>query len=580
MIPEILNQAIQIVYFLASPMIAVLFFWYLIAVILENVPRINRYFRIAMIPYALYAVLVLINPITDFLYSFNESQGFVFGKGFLLVYIIPALYMFAMIVFILTHPIKREKPITWILISFPVISILMLIIQWIFPTVILSGSGASAALLILYLYLQNKQIYIDDLTGMQNRKTLSKSLLINVERKRKMGIIMISLDDFSKINERFGQLSGDHFLWLVSQFLAKLTPVKSIFRYAGDEFIIILDETFSIRSVELVERIRNRFDDFWKNGSFRTLLSTCITVVNYPDHAKTAEDIIMLLEYCTNLSKKSGKGKTIYSSQETVDKLNRKSKIGELIKTGLALDTFVVFFQPIYSRKDKRFITAEALLRFSDSQLGAISPAELIPIAEEEGLIEEIGFMVLDKTCKFIKNLDDQKLTFTSISINISTLQLYSENFVDHCLDIIRSNGVSPDRLRMEITESVFVDINKNVEQVLRELGQNGIKLYMDDFGTGYANVANILNFPFENIKLDKSLLYDSVSDNRSFLIMKGLCKTFSEAGLQITIEGVETEEQRGLAEDINADFIQGYLFAHPMPPSEIIGYFEKTFPD
>jgi diguanylate cyclase (GGDEF)-like protein len=576
-VPGIANQAIQMVYFLVSPLMAVLFVFYIISVVWEDDPKIPACFMITAMPYALYAVLVLTNPLTGLLYGIGEPNGFTYGKGFFLTYLFPALYMLAILLIILIKRRKIERLLQLILLSFPIISLIMLGIQLFFPTIILSGSAATSALLIVYLYLQNKQIVIDDLTGFQNRKAFSKVLDIYVRRKWEMDIILISLDGFKVVNDRFGQLNGDNFLKAVSQYLMKVVPIKSIYRFSGDEFIIILDKSIHIPAADVVKTIRKRFDDHWDYGTLQSMLSVSIAVVRFPDHADTVEDIIKLLEYSIALSKKSGYGKTIFSDAGIVSKMRRKSQIIDLMKRGLTQDIFEVYYQPIYSMKEKRFTTAEALLRLSDSELGAISPAEFIPFAEEAGLIVDIGFLVLDKVCRFIRELDDKGVEIETISVNISTIQLNYEGFLDNLHEIINRNRVSPNKLSMEITERIFIENFKYMSTMIRKINEYGIQFYLDDFGTGYSNIINVVKLPLEFIKIDKSILYESVGNKKSFSLLDGLTKTFSEIGIKVVVEGVETLEHSKLAEQINADYIQGFLFARPMPAAEAIHYLGRS---
>jgi len=555
-----------------------MFLLYTIAVLLEKTPKIDWYFRIAFIPYVIYTVLVLINPFTDMLYYFSETDGFVFGPGSLIVYLIPSLYMITMILFIVAYRKKIERTRIAILVSFPAISLIMLFFQWVWPTIILSGSSAAAALLIVYLYLQNKQIIFDELTGLQNRKAFLNALSLYVDRKQKIDVLLISLDNFKTINNRFGQTNGDKLLISISHYLVTVSQKNNVFRYGGDEFAIILDDIGSSRATDLVDTIYNKFLDYWEYGVYRSTLTASLAVVKFPDHADTLEKIITLMEFCIVLAKKDGKSKAIFSDKKIASELIRDNLIIERLKLGMATDSFHMVYQPIYSRKEDQFTMAEALLRFNDSELGMIPPNEFIPIAERSGLINELTFMVLDKVCKFILNIEKQHVKFDAISINISILDLNSPNFVDNCLKIINQNGVSPSKLRFEVTENIFIENYKQIYSILKTFNENEIKFFMDDFGTGYANINNIISLPFECIKLDKSLLEKAVSDPKCFGIIKGLNITFSEIGMKTLIEGVETSEEYLMVEDINFDFIQGYFLARPMPPADAILYFGRKF--
>lgn len=572
-IPGIVNQIIQMIFFLASPFMIVLFVLYLIAVVWEDNPKISIYFRIAVIPYTIYAVMVLTNPVTGLLYGISEPDGFTYGKGFLLTYFVPIFYMIAILFIILINKRKMERSLKYILLSFPMISLIMIVIQMIYPTVILSGSAAASATLIVYLYLQNKQFLLDDLTGLQNRKAFSKMLLFNLKRKWEMNIILISLDNFKLVNDRFGQLNSDTFLKTVSQYLMKVIPIKSVYRFSGDEFIIILDKNIPLSAVDAVEIIRKKFNNHWDCNNCQGKLEASIAVVRVPDHADTAESIITLLEYCIDLSKNNGKGRDVFSDAEMTGNIKRKINIIDLMKRGLSRDIFKVYYQPIYSVKYSRFTAAEALLRLSDIELGVISPNEFIPIAEETGIIVDIGLLVLDKVCRFIKELEEKEVEFDSISVNISSTQINSEELVDKLLEVVNRSRINPLKLHMEITESVLIANFDHVACMMRKLHEYGIRFNLDDFGTGYSNIANMAKLPFEFIKIDKSILYESMVSKKCFGFIKELSKMFSDVGIKVVVEGVETPDHLKLTEQFNTDYIQGFLFACPMPANEAIRY-------
>ncbi len=338
-----------------------------------------------------------------------------------------------------------------------------------------------------------------------------------VKRKRMMDVILISLDDFKTVNDKFGQVSGDGFLKAISRHLVEVVPIKSIYRFSGDEFVIILNEEIRISASDAVAAIRKRFSEHWNCGALQCMLTASIAVVRFPDHADTAGSIITLLEYCIDASKKTGKGKAVYAD------------------------------------------------------------AEFVPIAEETGLIVDIGLMVLNKTCRFIRMLGDHAVEVDAISVNLSAIQLNSEGLVDNLLEIISRNRIPPWKLRMEITESVFVDRFDYMDGMMRKLSEYGIRFYLDDFGTGYSNIANVVDLPFEFIKIDKSILYESVFSTKCFSVMNGLARTFADVGMKVVVEGVETQEHSRIAEQINADYLQGFLFARPMPAAEAMQVLGKA---
>lgn len=570
-VPMFLVQAVNLLYFITMPLMAVVYLFYIISVLLEDSPKVKFILKIVSTPYILYILVVLTNPVTRLIYFFREVQGYTRGPGFMLVYVIIYLYITLMFVFTLLYHRKNDKFVKLILVVFPSVSIMAVILQKLFPHIVLSGTAATSALLIVYLYFQNKKIVIDDLTGFQNRKAFSKVLELNVNQKLKMNIILISLDDFKAVNYKYGQVNGDNFLKEMSQYLTTVVPIKCIYRYSGDEFAIILEDSNYVATDNVVRTLKNRFNDHWNSNILTCILSVSLAVIELPAHAETVEDIITLLEYCIAQSKENGKGRVIFSDAEMVNKVQRKNQIIEILKQGLINDSFVVYYQPIYSIKENKFTSAEALLRLFDKDLGVISPVEFIPIAEETGMIINIGYMVLDKVCKYIRILDDSGIEIDGISVNFSSLQMFQEGLVDNVMDIIYKNQVNPKKIRIEITESAFIDKFDYVKNVMDELGNHGIEFYLDDFGTGYSNLASVIQLKFEYIKLDKSILYNSINCDNCLRVMNALSKGFSEVGIKIIVEGVENQSQQELADNINADYIQGFSYAKPMAAVDAI---------
>ncbi len=568
-----LNQWIQIAFFLATPMISLLFLYYIMTLTHRNEAVPLSRLLVTAIPYGLYAAIVLTNPFTSFVFAFTDT-GFAYGRGFAVVYLIPVLYMMIMLIVILMSRERLEKQHQRILMAFPMISFTVTLVQIVFPEVVLSGSAATAAMLVLYLYLQNKRIMLDDLTGFQNRKAFLKMLEYNRGIKHRMTLVLASLDDFKGINDRYGQTTGDQILKSFSEFLRELVPMRTIFRYSGDEFILLLGKDIRIQVPEVVDRLNARFQLPWFGGDASPKLSVSLAVVQYPDHSETAEECITLLEYCIDMSKQSGKGKVIYGDQVIAGRIRRKNRIIECMRKNLIEDGFEVVYQPIYSVKEQRFTTAEALLRLRDDELGNIPPSEFIPLAEETGLIIDIGYLVLDRVCRFIHVMDALELDFEGISVNLSALQITSEGLVNQLSAILEQHRVHPSQLRLEITESVFVEQSALVENVMCTLYGLGYHFYLDDFGTGYSNITTVIGLPFQYVKIDKSILYQADSNAKGRSLLNGLTHMFTEVGMKVVVEGIETAEQRSLSELAGTEGLQGFLFSEPVVMEEVMRQF------
>ncbi len=239
-------------------------------------------------------------------------------------------------------------------------------------------------------------------------------------------------------------------------------------------------------------------------------------------------------------------------------------------------DRFEIYYQPLYTVCDGSFTEAEALLRLKGPNGSYIPPDQFIPVAEESGQIVEIGCIVLRRVCGYIRHLLSCHIDIETISVNLSVLQLLAEDAVPRLLGIIRDSGISPNRILFEITESVLIPNYKLIAEKITALRNAGVQFALDDFGTGYSNITNVINLPFDAVKIDKSLIWNSVKNRRCSIMIRELTRTFRRINLTVTAEGVETEEHDRFVRQCGCDKIQGFRYARPLPVSRAEDYFGR----
>ncbi len=255
---------------------------------------------------------------------------------------------------------------------------------------------------------------------------------------------------------------------------------------------------------------------------------------------------------------------------------SRRNKLEYLIENALREKKFLIYYQPLYNVHDGNFTEAEALLRLKDECGNFVSPDEFIPVAEQSGLITEIGAYVLDSVCKYIRSMLKCATDIDTISVNLSVVQLMQDNVVSRLMDIIRSNGISPNRILFEVTESTLVSNYEQVGDKIRAMSAEGVQFAVDDFGTGYSNITHVIDLPFDVVKIDKSLIWDSVRSRKCNIMIRELTKTFRDINLSVTAEGVETPEHDEFVRQCGCDKIQGFRYARPMPVSQAGDYFGR----
>ncbi len=572
--PLLLNHVIQVLYFLSVPLIPTFIFLYVISVIWERLPKLNSFMKLMILPNILYFLYVLTNPLTNLIYTFNENGEFILGEGVIYIYLFSNIYILSIIAAIFIGRKRINKDIKRVLLVFPIVIVAAQFVQLLYPHVILTGAAATTALLIVYLFFQNNLMYIDPLTGVKNRKAFTKDINMHIMNKNQLEVILISMDDFKDVNDNYGHIIGDTILKLISETLVKIAHYCEVYRFSGDEFVVIIvkDSENNIK-----EEILQIFEKRITIDNNQLDLSASFSCVNFPEHAATLIEIVQVLEYGIKQSKGQGKGKMIESSASTVESILRKNKIKDFIKKASLEHNFNVQFQPIYALNKDKFTAAEALLRLKSDDFGAISPLEFIPIAEEVGLMQQLNYFVIENVCKFINNLKTRDVDFEFISLNMSYSQIMDKALISKLNALLLHYGVESRHIHIEITESMFIDQIEVANEILEKLVAEGYKLCLDDFGTGYSNITNVISFPVSIIKLDKSMVHKSLMVEKNLVVTQGISKSFNNVGFEILTEGIETKEHLEIAKQFLSNYIQGYFFARPMPYEEAIKYIGKS---
>lgn len=574
-VPMFLSWLVTTVYFVTTPLMGVVYFWYAFSIVFEGHPRFWRLLLLSSVPAAAYLALILLNPLTHWIFDISPTDGYVRGKALAVTYVIFYLYCFSCLVISLLWGKHLERSIRNILASFPIVAGITIVVQQLFPEYILSGSAATCALLIIYLYLQNKQISLDHLTGLPNRQSFLKMLELRMERHQSepFTVLVLSLKNFKTVNDNFGQHNGNLMLRAVAEYLRTAARRSLIYRYSGDEFAILPGRPAERDTDDLIGAVSRRMTLPWEAGTCSTLLSCGLAVVQYPSSAVNVEGLVDGIESTVAEAKKNAHQSCCYCTQEMLDQLRRRSRVIDILKQRLVADSFEVYYQPILSLDSMKFNKAEALLRLNDTPIGPISPSEFIPIAEDTGLITGITYQVLAKVCAFLRRQLDEGKEVDTISVNFSSKQFLQEDIAQRVFDIIEASGAPFSHLKIEITESTLMENFEAVSSFLGEIHSRGVRFALDDFGVGYSNISTVLGFPISTVKLDKSLVWSSVNNRKSEAVVRHMIAAFKEVGIDILAEGVENERQRDFIMECGCDMIQGFLYAKPMPPGDAAAF-------
>ncbi|RZT23249.1 MULTISPECIES: sensor domain-containing protein [Fictibacillus] len=418
----------------------------------------------------------------------------------------------------------------------------------------------------------------DSLTGLPNRSLFEKRLRELVEEnqhtKNKLAVMFIDIDHFKIINESLGHHIGDVVLKHVSKQLRQTIKGDDLLcRFAGDVFTLILptlDKPGEV--IDTANRIADALKmPIYLDGQEYTV-SASIGISIYPDDSMEADVLIKNADIALHKAKEKGRGKREFFTGEmnafTLDRL----KLEGYLRKAIQKEELQPYFQPQLCMKTDRITGFEALVRWNHPELGLVSPMQFVPLAEEIGLIDDIGRFVLFESCKQLKRWHDEGAHHLSISVNVSGRQFQRLSFVYEVKEALQTSGIPAECLQLELTESTMIHNVQYSISIMQELRELGVKLSIDDFGTGYSSLSYLKDFPVDSLKIDQSFirhLSDDFFNTSDAAIIKAIIMMCEGLSLTTVAEGVETYEQMKLLREYGCHTAQGYIISKPMPANE-----------
>lgn len=428
--------------------------------------------------------------------------------------------------------------------------------------------------------IQNDELtymaYYDSLTGLYNRNYFVQQLRQMVEKAEQnhtnVTVAMIDIDDFKKVNDSIGLILGDELIQDVGQFLAEFQNDHTIVgRFGADVFILGIYDPCGNNTIENIYRtIRNRLKrPFVLSNRDEIFISFSAGIAEYPDAGESAFVVIKNAEVCMFRAKEDNRGGIRYFDEEILNRFLKSVSMEQRLRDAIESESFVLYFQPQYDCRSGKLRGCEALIRWQDENGNFISPAEFIPLAEKSGGIIPIGNWVLKEAIMIYAAWKKQFQFDGIMSVNISAIQLHKDNFATNIIKLLEQFDVTPKDLELEITESVFIENFDEVIDKMRMLRDYGIKVSLDDFGTGFSSLSYLKNLPIDTLKIDKAFIDTALTDASTGIITESVVSMVKKLGFETVAEGVETEEQYQYLKTIDCDNIQGFYLGKPMSREE-----------
>jgi diguanylate cyclase (GGDEF)-like protein len=419
----------------------------------------------------------------------------------------------------------------------------------------------------------------DSLTGLPNREVLRRALedamVGAVRRKHRCSVFLLDLDRFKAVNDTLGHPAGDTLLRLVSLRLREVIgDAGQVGRLGGDEFEVVLP-TLSSKD-ELSKHAQGIIDSLSRpytiNGTVVSIgASVGIVTSDYDD--RTSDDLMRDADLALYAAKAAGKGCFRFFESEMHEAARQRQLMESDLRVALEKDQLWVAFQPSVDATSEEVTGFEALIRWNHPERGPISPVEFIPLAEEIGLINEIGEWVLRTACVEAAKWPES----VTVAVNLSPIQFKSHALPTTVRTVLAEAGLAANRLELEITEGVFLSNDEHVHEMIGSLKAIGLKLALDDFGTGYSSLSYLQRVPFDKIKVDQSFVRGASDPNsRNAALIRAMVGLASDLKMQTTAEGVETQEELMLVRSLGCSLVQGYFFGKPMPADEALELAKK----
>ncbi len=522
-------------------------------------------------PITVEEILILTSPFTHAIFYFDEARVFHKSFAYPSISIVFAIYFLSAIYKIIIYRKEVSAAQRATVFFYSIACIIAISIQILKPSMIVMGFVAAVSTMMMFLSLVNPTNYVDKEMGALNLKAFRDVADQEIFRNRPFRVIGIQIVGIRFLNETIGLENKAELLKNLYILLQKACGKHRLYRVSGSRMFIIIPDDGEIQQ-NIVENVHTVFSNSIRMGDFRISLTERVALFRYPDDAGSVHDIEELM-HATLLSVVDEEPGTIVKVDKNIlVKKNRELAILQVMKKAVRRGDFYVVYQPIYSFESGRFTTAEALVRLENDELGEVSPEEFIPIAERNGMILQIGEFVFETVCRFILHHKIWEKGIEYIHVNLSVIQCMQENLADQLFRIMDLYNLDYRYINLEVTESAAIASSETLMENMNRLIERNMKFSLDDFGTGFSNTATLIKYPFHSIKLDKSMVWNAMHNEKAETVLRNTIEMVKLLHMEIVAEGAETPEQVEKLREMGADYVQGFYYSKPITRDDFLG--------
>lgn len=507
--------------------------------------------------------------------KYNVGDGSIFTSGIPVVftYIVCGLYIFATfftVAFLKDGiTVKRRRTLyVWLLFC-----IVAAVIQLVFSHLLIVSFAMCISCMYMYCRLENPEYHVDFTTNVFNRKGFEVFLQEYLNSEEGRAVIAFSLNRMTTINEVFGTKSVDKLVSGMASFVEKIDDT-TFFKLDDNLFSIIVDE--SSKTELVLDSLLNRFKMPWDIAGVTVESSISVAYIDSLERVKGIEELEEALYYFTKEAEKQGEGTVIYIDAAELANRKRSIELKRTLDWAFNNDGIEVYYQPIYNISEGKFDSMEALARVRDENGSILPPFDFIKYAEKNGMILKLGEIVFRKVCEFIQRMKIEEYGIEYIEVNLSVVQCMQDDMARTLKNVMAEYRVSPYRINFEITESAAANSRKALERNMNDLLKYGSGFSLDDYGSGYSNLAYVISLPLKIIKIDKLLVDHYFVSDKVKIATKSTIDMIHQLGMKVIVEGIETEEQYLEFKKLGVEFIQGFYFSKPLSRDKVLNFVQE----
>lgn len=527
------------------------------------------------VPSAVIVLALLLNLFTGKIFYFDQNHVYHRGDFMLVLYIFAFVNMVVCTFYLFKYKklFSAQKFIA--LISMLPLEFIAVIIQWFFPDLLVEMFANAVALFLVLTTVQRPEEIQESVTLLKNFNAYATDVRQDFSNKKPFTTIIINIANFVALHQILGYDGANELLKITAERLSdinkELKTRAELYHIQKGRFRFVVCGENMNAAEKAADRINEELMKSITVSGLELNLLAYVCITSCPDDIN---DLKTLLRFGIDLHERLPYSGKVLRASELVGRQGFElgSVLDEIIDKAIASKGFKVYYQPIYSIAEKKFVSAEALLRLKDEKYGFISPELFIVAAERSGAIHKIGEYVMEEVCRFISGDEYKKLGLEYIEVNLSVAQCMSPDLADKILHIMRRHNVSPDSINLEITETAMSYAQNTMSENIERLYSAGLSFSLDDYGTGYSNINRVASLPLKIVKLDKSFV-DSENNPRMWIVLQNTVKMIKDMNMHIVVEGIETEQVLEKFAELKCDYIQGYYFSKPIPEEEFVEF-------